>query len=79
MISLWISDLHVSSVMPEAVDSTISPGENVESTLARMEVGLAVEKKRAEIEKATKFFEKAKGRMKRRSPSFHELYIDDPS
>jgi hypothetical protein len=76
MISLWIGDLHVSSVLPEAEVSTVSSGEEVESSLARIEIGLAMERKTAEIAKAIKLFERAKGRIRRGSLSLDELQLD---
>ncbi|PGH16618.1 hypothetical protein AJ80_05120 [Polytolypa hystricis UAMH7299] len=87
MISLWIADLHISSVVSEEdADTSMAdldgPSVNTDfemagSFLARMEQGLGVERKEAEVEKANEFFEKARSRERRTPVVLGGLQIDD--
>lgn len=73
MISLWIGDLHISSVSPEDTNEIDQPmgvdDSMVDSVLAQMEHGLGMERKLAEVDKANALFEKAKSRGRRASVS----------
>ncbi|OJD12358.1 hypothetical protein AJ78_07033 [Emergomyces pasteurianus Ep9510] len=80
MLSLWIADLFISSVSPEDGDigmdkgylgddlSMLSDEERgqMDSVLARMEQGLGMERKKAEVARANDFFEKAKAKFNRK-------------
>ncbi|OAX81200.1 hypothetical protein ACJ72_04458 [Emergomyces africanus] len=84
MLSLWIADLFVSSVSPEDSDTSMDMGHlgddvlmlsdedggQIDSALARMEQGLGMERKMAEVERAKGFFEKAKTKQNRKQTPF---------
>ncbi|OJD22224.1 hypothetical protein ACJ73_06431 [Blastomyces percursus] len=94
MLSLWIADLFISSASPEDVDTAMymdighngdqtilsdEGGGHMDSVLARIERGLGMERKMAEVEKANVFFEKAKAKARRKQTplSSHEVDEDD--
>ncbi|EEQ92194.1 uncharacterized protein BDCG_07314 [Blastomyces dermatitidis ER-3] len=94
MLSLWIADLFISSVSPEDDDTDMhmdmrhdgdqtmfsdEGGGQMDSVLARMERGLGMERKMAEMEKANVFFEKAKAKARRKQTplSSDEVNEDD--
>ncbi|PGH06784.1 hypothetical protein AJ79_06425 [Helicocarpus griseus UAMH5409] len=77
MVSLWIADLYVSSVSLEdgdtsmggfGGDQTMMSDEDgqMDSVLARVEHGLSMERKVAEVERANGFFKKAKTKAGRK-------------
>ncbi|KAK2741532.1 hypothetical protein FQN55_008286 [Onygenales sp. PD_40] len=79
MISLWIGDLYVSSVSPEENDTSMGgfgdqtmasdDDGQMNSILARMEHGLGMERKTAEVERANGFFGKAKAKASKKQVS----------
>ncbi|PGH30222.1 hypothetical protein GX50_07017 [[Emmonsia] crescens] len=90
MLSLWIADLFVSSVSPEDGDTGMGHfggdqtmlsdeeyGGQMDSVLARMEQGLGMERKMAEVEKANVFFEKAKAKASRKQTPLPSDEVDE--
>lgn len=91
MISLWIGDLSVSSVSPDEAaaqglgtwrdaggdSNMMSFEDDMKSILARMEEGLSVERKRAEVEKAKEFFQRAKARKVGPLSDVDKRYMDN--
>ena len=85
MVSLWIADLFLLSVPQEKTeshdsmdDSDIMDAEvSAASIQARRERRIAIEKKKAEEQKSSKFFERARARGKGVTPSLENLHIDD--
>ncbi|KLJ05400.1 hypothetical protein EMPG_11118 [Blastomyces silverae] len=92
MLSLWIADLFISSVSPEDDDTNMhmdmghdgdetmfsdEGGGHMDSVLARMELGLGMERKMAEVEKANVFFEKAKAKARRKQTPLSSNEVDE--
>ncbi|ODH48245.1 hypothetical protein GX48_05644 [Paracoccidioides brasiliensis] len=90
MVSLWIADLFISSVSPDNGDagsvgnfgdenmlSEEGSGGHVDSELARMEHGLRMERKMAEVEKANSFFERAKREASRKQSALPSDEMDE--
>ncbi|PGG98674.1 hypothetical protein GX51_06680 [Blastomyces parvus] len=92
MLSLWIADLFISSVSPEDVDTDMhtdmghdgdqtmfsDEGEvHMDSVLASMERGLGMERKMAEVEKANRFFEKARAKARRKQTPLPSDEVDE--
>ncbi|KMU75165.1 hypothetical protein CISG_04113 [Coccidioides immitis RMSCC 3703] len=90
MVSLWIGDLCVSSVSPdEAAEQGVQMGgdedgditmmsydDRVDSILARMEEGLGMERRQAEVDKAKEFFERARARKVGPLSAADKVYMD---
>ena len=85
MVSLWIADLFVLCVPQKETDDydsmdnsdTASTEDLAGSIQERRELRIASEKKKAEVEKSRKFFEKATGRSRGVSHGLEDLHIGD--
>ncbi|WEW59324.1 hypothetical protein PRK78_004794 [Emydomyces testavorans] len=90
MVSLWVGDLFVSSVSPdEAAEQGLGTGrdgdgditmmsydDRVDSILARMEEGLGMERKMAEVQKGREYFQRAKARKVGPLSAMDRSYMD---